>query len=367
MLIKNVPEGSWVIVTSASGGLEVEDGDQGMVIDNPTDANIGMSKALLMDTDDTKSSAIPVPDFTHVDVLSEARMPGIEDVPDVDIRRPLGSRLGQKALRGLESGASFLKRAGQPSEKTYRPQVARQPGRGAGERLRGVYRGGKQFARDVGVIGSSRLDSGLSEFESLSGDVHTLGENVVRGVRRFAGQFSGNQGSIGSMPVGTKVKVLETDERSELFEGDEGIVGSGPRGRTRTIKFRDTGEEIEPRQTLQVRVIARPVGTAQIQQRPGSRRSAVRLGTMSPELEGLFVDVPDRRFRRGVRPQSLSELVARSRSFRPPTQEVEEFEEIESPKFPRRTQPTREVKIRSGGPDDPNVSVKLFGDFQSGL
>ena len=66
-IIKNVPEASWVKVSAISEGLEIEEGDEGMVVDDPDGGKSIMSE--------DSGEAVSVPEYTYVDVLSEASSP----------------------------------------------------------------------------------------------------------------------------------------------------------------------------------------------------------------------------------------------------------------------------------------------------
>lgn len=285
-IIKNVPEASWVKVSAISEGLEIEEGDEGMVVDDPDGGKSIMSE--------DSGEAVSVPEYTYVDVLSEASSPETPLRPE---GAPYGSRSLTERIRG------------------YGPSLS--------ERVRQGLRD-KPLGQRVGETSRAlRLTSGqaLEDIDELSGEAYTIGAKAARGVRRTVAQFSGNVRIIGSVPIGVKVKALETDEESGVFEGDEGVVKAGPRGRTRGIHFEDTDEFIEPRQNLQVKILTPRATRAPRPTYPGFKPTLSREDTTDREE---IVRVPDRRFRRGFRYENLfqqsrrpSGVPAAPRNFRP--------------------------------------------------
>ncbi len=257
--LKDVPDGTEVQLVYVPADVDLEVGDTVLVGETTPEGRAVM---------DLESEQVySMPDSTQVNILNEARMPA--GGPE-DYSLGMWNRLG--------------------AYERVRQGLAEKP---LGERFRAFGRGTKEFLEDVGIKGRRAVhvagqigEATTEEIDVLAGEAYGIGEKAVRFGRRFAGQISGNERSIGAAEVGSRVRALETDPESGLLEGDTGIVIPGPRGRTRAIRFEDSGETIEPRQNLQVRVLARPA-LARTSRRPDYVSSLTERGSLYTRRKAL--------------------------------------------------------------------------------
>jgi hypothetical protein len=327
--VRKAPESSYVKITAIPDDSDLDEGDEGIVVRTEEGGY-----ALLTEY---QEEPIPVPAFTSVEVLSGERrnFAGLmsrvrESLSNRDFVRPQTRTPVERNRYVAQRFADTV----DPEEDDFEPEETTREIDIRPEHSAPVERGPTRWvtksierARSTPQgIGGSGVVPEYAPIPELLGEGIRGAKRAIGRARQFSGQISGSVRSIGNVPAGSEIVAMENDPNAGIYAGDTGIARRGPRGRTRVFYFADTGETVEPRQGLQVRIIEHeapePEGRGHIPTFGGTYRQPATSSRLYRDIDDdSYIQVRDRRYKSGYRIERRHPHLSR--------QEPEVWEELE--------------------------------------